>query len=62
MKRHTRTHLRQSGNDGKNDENQETQSIEIAKNLLNFEHAEGGLNMFASASFTHILQYIPNTF
>ena len=39
----------------KNDENQETQPIEIAENSLNFEHAEGGLNMCASASFTHIL-------
>ena len=54
VQRRTRTHLRPSGNDEKSDENQETQSIEIAKNLLNFEHAEGGLNMFASASFTHI--------
>ena len=50
----TRTHLRRLGNVGKSDENQETQSIEIAYNLFNFEHAEGGLNMFASASFTHI--------
>ena len=38
----------------KNDEIQETQSIEIAKNSLNFEHAEGGLNLYASASFQHI--------
>ena len=52
--RHTSTHLRQSGNVEKNDENQETQSIEIAKNSFNFQHAEGGLNMRASASFTHI--------
>ena len=51
---HIRTHLGRSGNVGKRDENQETQSIEIAKNPLNYEHAEGGLNMCASASFTHI--------
>ena len=38
----------------KSDENQETQSIEIVKNSLNFEHAECGLNLFASARFTHI--------
>ena len=48
------THLRQSGNDEKSDENQVTQSIEIAQNPLNFEFAEGGHNMFVSASFTHI--------
>ena len=54
MPRHTRTHLRQSGNVEKSNENQETQSIEIAKNPLNYEHAEGGLNVCASASFTHI--------
>ena len=51
---YTRTHLRQSGNYEKSDENQVTQSIEIAKNPLNFEFAEGGHNMFVSASFTHI--------
>ena len=51
---YTRTQLRQSGNDEKSDENQATQSIEIAKNPLNFEFAEGGYNMFVSASFTHI--------
>ena len=54
MQRHTRTHRRQSGNVEKSDENQVTQSIEIAKNPLNFELAEGGLNMFVSARFTHI--------
>ena len=54
MPRHSRTHLRQSGNVEKSDENQETQSIDIAKNSLNFQHAEGGLRMRASASFTHI--------
>ena len=54
MQRHTRTHLRQSGNVEKSDENQETQSTVIAKNPLNFEHAEGGVNMCSSASFTHI--------
>ena len=54
MQRHTGSHLRRSGNVEKSDENQETQSIEIAKNPLNFEHAEGGLNMFGSAKFTHI--------
>ena len=42
-----------SGNAEKSDENQETQSIKIVKNSLNFEHAEWGLNLFASASFTH---------
>ena len=54
MQRHTRTHLRQSGNVEKSDENQETQSQENFQNPLNFEHTEGGLNMFVSASFTHI--------
>ena len=54
MPRHSRAHLRRSGNVEKSDENQETQSIEIVKNSLNFEHAEWGLNLFASASFTHI--------
>ena len=38
---HTRTHLRQSGNVEKSDENQETQSTDIAKNSLNFQHVEG---------------------
>ena len=54
MQRHTRTHLRQSENVEKSDENQETQSIEIAKNPINFEHTEGGLKMYGSARFTHI--------
>ena len=54
MQRRTRTHLRPSGNDEKSDENQETQSIEIAKNPLNFEHADEGPNMFASAMFTRL--------
>ena len=43
-----------SGNAEKSDENQDTQSVVFDKNPLNFEHAEGGLNMCASASFTHI--------
>ena len=54
MQRHTRTHLRRSGNVEKSDENRVTQSIEIAETPLNFEHEEGVLNMCASASFTHI--------
>ena len=54
MQRHTKTHLRQSGNVAKSDENKETQPIEIGKNPLNFKHAEGGVNMCASAGFTHI--------
>ena len=54
MNMHTRTHLKQSGYVEKSNENQEMQSIEIAKNPLNFEHAKGGLNMFDLARFTHI--------
>ena len=54
MLRHSRTHLRRSENVEKSNENQETQSVVFDKNPLNFEHAEGGLNMCASASFTHI--------
>ena len=54
MQRHTRTHLRQSGHVEKSDENQETQSLEIAKNPLNFELTEGGPSIYASASYTHI--------
>ena len=54
MQRHTRTHLRQSGNVEKSNENQETQTIEIAETPVNFKHAEGVLIMCASASFTHI--------
>ena len=54
MNMHTRTHLKQSGYVEKSNENQEMQSIEIAKNPLNYKHAEGGLNMCASASFSHI--------
>ena len=52
--KYPKTHLRRSGNVEKSDENQETQTIEIAVTPLNFEHAEGVLNMCASASFTHI--------
>ena len=52
--RHPRTHLRRSVNAEKSDENQETQSIEIAETPVNFKHAEGVLIMCASASFTHI--------
>ena len=51
---HTRTHLRRSENVEKSKENEKTQSIEVAKNSLNFEQEEGGLNMCASASFTRI--------
>ena len=54
MPRHTKKHLRRSGNGKKSDENQETLSIEITKNHLNYNHAEGGLNMCASASFKYI--------
>ena len=43
-----------SGNVEKSDENQETQSIGIAQNPLNFEYAEGELNICASASFKHM--------
>ena len=54
MPRHSRAHLRRSGNVEKSDKNQETQSVEIAETPLNFKHAEGVLIMCASASFTHI--------
>ena len=54
MQRHTRTHLRLSGNVEKSDENRVMQSIEITENPLNFEHSEWGLNMLGSAKFTHI--------
>ena len=50
---HTRTHIRRLGNVEKSDENQETHSKKIAKNPLNFEHAEGGLYMFDFAKSTH---------
>ena len=50
MQRRTTTHLRQSGNVEKSDENKETQPIEIGKNPLNFKHAEGGVNMCASSA------------
>ena len=43
-----------SGNVEKSDENQETQSTGIAKNPLNFEYAEGELNICASASFKYM--------
>ena len=54
MNMHTRTHLKQSGYVEKSNENQEMQSIEIAKNPLNFDHADEGLDMCGSAQFTHI--------
>ena len=54
MQRHTRSHLRRSGNVEKSDGNQEMQSIEIAKYPLNFEHADEGPNLFASAMFTRL--------
>ena len=56
MTRHTYAiiHLRHSGNAKKSDEKQETQSTENAENSFNFEHTEGGLNLFLSAPFKHI--------
>ena len=46
--------MRQSGNDEKSDEKQETQSQENAENSLYLEPTGEGLNIFASASFIHI--------
>ena len=47
-------HHGHSGDVEKSDEKQETQSKENAENSFNFEHTEGGLNLFLSASFKHI--------
>ena len=47
-------HLGHSGNVEKSVEKQETQSKENAENSFNFEHTEGGLNLFLSAPFKHI--------
>ena len=51
---HAKGHLRSTGNYEKSDEKQKTQSQINAKNTLNIEHTEEGLNMYVSARFTHI--------
>ena len=47
-------HHGHSGNVEKSDKKQATQSKENVENFFNFEHTEGGLNLFLSAPFKHI--------